>query len=337
MKSSWLIIAGSLLLVVLTTTWWLDGRQTGTSVTPSPDPVPVAEILVPAAEPTMSEPETGSDSTLPTTENFARRLTHVPDNPPSRASDVLTTDWRDITAGNIEHLLQANLENTLKGELASAYFVVRARMACERFAGSRSDLERRIERTNKRVERDTERGRGVPDRRVNGLPMSVTEDTEANRANLENWYEACQRVQSMFSPDLRSQLEQLAMAGDVMARFLYASWPLDQLDVGEAFDQQYRWEGLARDFSQANLDRGEAAGLMAFSQSYQNGWFTQRNGDLALAFAIAALNCGFETTSTRKFLTNRIEHLSNAEDPADLQRLQFALQEAEHLGRFCVH
>ena len=114
-------------------------------------------------------------------------------------------------------------------------------------------------------------------------------------------------------------------------------WPLEHLDIGEAFNQQYRWEGLARDFSQANLDRGEVAGLMAFAQSYMRGWFTDNNGDLALAFTIAAVNCSsFETISLHSFLNSRVEHLANSDDPADLERLQFALAEADRLGSLCI-
>ena len=337
MKSIGFIIAGSLLMAGLATFWWFNSQQTGTGMAPVTEPESVAEALVAEPEPLLLEEETGSEEVTPATENFARRITHVPNSPGSPASDFLTTNLKDASAENIEHLLQANLENTLNGELASAFFVVRARMACQRLSGTRSDLERRIERTNKRVEREAERGRGGPGRREGGLPLSVGDDPEANRANLESWYEACQRVQAMFSPDLRTELEQLAKQGDVMARYLYASWPLDILDVGEAFEQQFRWEELARDFSQANLDRGEAAGLMAFSQSYQNGWFTQRNGELALAFAIAALNCGFETTTTSNFLSKRINQLANSEDPADRQRLDFAMAESEQLGQYCAY
>jgi hypothetical protein len=244
---------------------------------------------------------------------------------------------RDITAGNIEHLLQANLDHALKGELASAYFVIRTRRVCERFANTPGELEKRIQRTDRKVERDIKRGRDLRSGTNNGLPWSATGDKENDRAQMEDWYDACQRVQTIFTPDLRRQLESLALRGDVMAAYLYASWPLDQLDIGEAFEMQFRWEGLARDFSRANLDRGEVAGLMAFAQSYQNGWFTERNGDLALAFSIAAMNCGFETNSSRNFISNRIDQLTSSEDPADQQRLQFALVEAERLGSSCIH
>jgi hypothetical protein len=242
---------------------------------------------------------------------------------------------RQATPENVNSLLQGNLDNALQGDMDSAYFVIRTRMACERFAGSPEELERRIQRINQRVDRDLERGRDLPVRPSNPLPVLITPDAEVNRVEMEQWYEACQRVQAAFTPDLRQRLEAQALRGDVMARLIYATWPLEKLDFGSAFDQQYHWERNARDFSQANLDRGELAGLIAFAQSYQYGWFTPRNGDLALAFTMAAFNCGFENDSMRNFLLNRINQLTSSDDPADLQRLEFALLEAQSLGSIC--
>ncbi len=336
-KPHWLFIAGGLLLLVSAATWWLHGPKTGEGATNQSTAVLVAETVAAAVEPTLAEPELGSEADPATTANFARQLTYVPNTHSPRDDETPTTDVRDITAGNIEDLLQDNLDHALRGELASAYFVIRARRICERFANTPEDLERKIQRTNRKVERDIQRGRDLPSGKNNELPWYTTGDKESDRAHLQGWYDACQRVQSIFTTDLRHQLELLALQGDVMAAYLYASWPLDQLDTGEAFDQQFRWEGLARDFSQANMDRGEVAGLMAFAQSYMNGWFTARNGDLALAFSIAALNCGFETGSSRNFIGNRIDHLTTSEDPADQQRLQFALLEAERLALLCAH
>jgi hypothetical protein len=336
MKPVWLVISLSLLLLGISATWWLSDRQANTTVTPqvAPDPAqPLATGPAPA-EPIETEVETGSEATAPPATNYARKIAHVPDTRRDNKSPVASI--RDITAGNAEELLQTNLDNALDGDMASAYFVTRARMTCERFARTPEDLDRRIERTNRRVERDIKRGRDVPVRDKRPEPWSTGGDADENRANLEEWYDACQRVRSMFSPDLREQLETRALQGDVMAGYLYATWPLEQLDVGMAFEQQFRWEGLARDFSQANLDKGEVAGLIAFAQTYMNGWFTERNSELALAFAIAATNCNAEAIAFVGFLTNRIDGLASSDDPVDQQRLQFALLESERLGEVCI-
>lgn len=336
MKTSWLVVVGSLVVVSVAAIWWLDGRKSRTGDVPQPAPTPVAEAIVDTLEPMLPETDSGLQTEDTAPESFARRIRRGSNTRPKGGENPPSTDLRSMTADNVEQLLQANLDQALDGELASAYFVMRARMACERFANTPEELEQRMERINKRVERDVERGREVSTRRGNDMSLSFTGDSDANRAQMERWYDSCQQVRSMLSPDLRQQLESQALSGDVMARYLYASWPLEALNAGGAFDQQYHWEGLAREFSQANLDSGEVAGLMAFAQSYMNGWFTKRDNDLALAFSIAALNCGFETGSSRNFMTGRIERLANSDDPVDVQRLQFALAEADHLGWFCI-
>ena len=57
---------------------------------------------------------------------------------------------------------------------------------------------------------------------------------------------------------------------------------------------------------------------------------------MALAFGVAALNCGFETISIRSYLASSIERLTSSRNPADQQRLQFIIDESDHLARFCA-
>ena len=213
---------------------------------------------------------------------------------------------------------------------------MRAWQACDRFSRSPAELEKRIERTHTQVERDIKRGRELPARADRRVPFRITANPDINRSNLQDWFDACQRVRNTLTQDFREQLESQALAGNVMARYLYAVWPPGELDLGEAFVQQYRWEGLAREFSEANLESGEVAGLMAFGDSYRGGWFTSKNDDLAMAFTLAAFQCGFEPVSLGKYLDARINRLMASDDPADQQRLQFILVEAERLGLLCV-
>ena len=173
MKRSWLIIAGGALLLISTAAWWLSSQKAGTTVTPRPTPAPVVETVLAPDEPTLPGSELGTEEVNTTTENFARRVKHVPDTRPPRDDDTPTTNERDITAGNVEDLLQANLDQALNGDMASAYFVTRTRMTCERFANTPEDLERRIQRTDRKVERDIKRGRESPTRGGNNAPWSV--------------------------------------------------------------------------------------------------------------------------------------------------------------------
>jgi hypothetical protein len=335
MKTAWFTIAGTVLVLGIATAVLLGGRAPDTAVTPAP--MAIDETDAPAVPGKSGKPDAGTETETEYTApaEFARRLIHVPDTRHPRENAAPSTSERDITADKLESLLQSNLEYALEGAMESSYFVVRARQACERFASSPEELERRIERTNRKMERDIKRGRELPAGADNRLPFRTTANPDVNRAKLQDWFDACQRVRSLFTPDFRQQLEAQALAGNVMARYLYAVWPPDALDVGEAFEQQYGWEGLARDFSQANLDAGEVAGLMAIAQSYRRGLFTSKNDDLALAFTLASFNCGFEPVSLGKFLDDRINHLAASDDPADQRRLQFVLVEADRLGLYC--
>ncbi len=297
--------------------------------------LPAAGDSAEIAAETRTAEETGQEAAPDPAAEFARRVVQVPDMRPAREASGPSTDERDITAENVDQMVLANLEHALKGEMASAYFVTRSRLTCDRFADSPEQLERAIRQANRRVEFNRTRGRDRPSLAGYDLPWSLTDDPEDNRAHMERWYDACQRVMAIFTPDLRRQLELQALDGDIMARYLYATWPEDLLDAGQAFDQQYRWESLAREFSRANLDSGQVAGMMAFAQSYLSGWFTARNHDLALAFGVAALNCGFETVSVRSFMASSIERLTASENPEAQQRLQFILSEADQIGHGC--
>ncbi len=338
MKSSWFVVIGAAMLLGLGLAWWLGepGTQGPVITSSAPAPESMPESLVnptgaaqPFAEPVPQPLESAQA-------RIARRLVQTPAFPAARADDAPTTDERDITPDNIEQLTRDNLDHALTGDLDSGYFVTRSRMACERFADTPEGLDRSISRVERRVRNAQANSRKLPDRPEYGQPWSFTDDMEANRAHMKRWYSACERIRDMFSPDLRLQLENMALNGDVMARYLYATWPVEVLDGGEAFESQFRWEELAREFSRANMEMGEAAGLLAFGQSYMSGWFTARNGDLALSFGVAALNCGFETISIRSYLASSIERLTSSQNPADLQRLQFIIDESDHLSRFCA-
>ena len=289
MRATWIAVGGMLLILGIAMFMFLGDRTPDTAAS---TPATVSEAVYspgPIERGEMDpEPEFETEYTAPT--EFARRLIHVPDTRPSADDAAPSTNERDITASNLESLLTANLERALEGEMASAYFAVRAWQACERFSRSPAELEKRIERTNKQVERDVKRGRELPARADKRVPFRITANPDINRSNLQDWFDACQRVRNTFTQDFREQLESQALAGNVMARYLYAVWPPGELDLGEAFVQQYHWEGLAREFSEANLESGEVAGLMAFGDSYRGGWFTSKNDDLAMAFTLSLIH-----------------------------------------------
>jgi hypothetical protein len=286
-------------------------------------------------ETVVSEATVGAEENKDALREFARRFVHVPDTRQVREPEAPSTDERDITAENVDGLVEANLEHALTGDMASGYFVTRTRMSCDRVAKSPEELENSINTISRRIERAQARGHTLPGADGYDQPWSFTQDMEANRLHMVRWYDACERLRAVFTDDLRQRLEMLALNGNVMARYLYATWPVEQLDAGEAFDQLFHWEELSREFSLANLHSGYVAGLMALGHSYLSGYFTRRDPNLALAFGVAALNCGFETISVRSYLAGSIDHLMNSEDPADQLRLQFVLTESDRLGQYC--
>lgn len=332
MNKRWVIGPGVGLLLAGGLAWWHYGPAMDVADGPR------------SAAPAEFSPETGSPGTADDSATeadpsppgeFAYRLPPVPPARPGADAASPSTDERDITAENIDELVQANLAHALQGDMASAYFVSRSRLSCDQFASTPAELEQAIERTNQRTRHAQARGYEFPAATGYDQPWSVGPDETTNRVNLERWYDACGRLREIFTADLRQRLESLALRGDVMARYLYATWPEELLEAGEAFARQFRWEDRAREFSLANLEAGEVAGMMAFGQSYLSGWFTNRDPNLALAFGVAALNCGFETLSIRSFLASSIDRLTGSDDPADRQRLAFIIAEADNLSQGC--
>ena len=115
-----------------------------------------------------------------------------------------------------------------------------------------------------------------------GMIVMIYPTEAQNRDYLSQWHEQCERARSLFNHDLRRRLEKLAQNGHVMARYLYASWkPSMTIDSG-VFERTTRWHLNATDFSYANLEEGELAGMIAIGESYIYGGFTSHNLRLGL-------------------------------------------------------
>ena len=138
MKSSWIVIAGLVCMAAIAA-WWMIPKGTNPGVIAGPvisEELPALTAGSVAVDGAL-EAAAESDATV----EFARRLTHIPDTRQARQENAPSTDESDITAENIDHLVQANLEHALEGDIASGYFVTRARMNCDRFASTPVDLE----------------------------------------------------------------------------------------------------------------------------------------------------------------------------------------------------
>ena len=311
---------------------------------PAPEPAPAPVTLPAESDGEWGDtPDAGEDapwsegfgSEAPSAPTAARRLAPVPGAPAPGASGASLPDPLDLTPENIDGHVRSALAQALEGDFPAAYFLNRAWSMCRGFPEDEAGLERRVDQWNRRARRMSARGIDLERWAGLGGPRAISEDPEENRRHLEGWFDACGRVRETMTLDLRADLERRGRAGDPMARYLYALWPEENLTAEEAFERQFRWEQTARDFSLANLEQGEVAGLMAFGQSYLQGLFTARNPTLALAFALAAVQCGFEDVSSRSFLSERIDRLTASEDPADQERLRFVITMADSWTPLC--
>jgi hypothetical protein len=225
----------------------------------------------------MDEPALPDLDTL----SFARRIAHVPSN----TNAGLYQNIDEIDESEIEEFTNTNLTEALAGDINAANRVVHALRKCKEVPNSKEAVEFEVNRMVQRYERMAEnhnRNRTYP---------GETELRERSTSQYEN----CKFNKSLFTTDLRQQLERMANQGHVAARYLYALWPPEVFGRPDAFLLQQEWSEKALNFTLANLTMGETAGLLAFGQSYaNNGMFTTSDRYLGTAFIIAAIDCGLE-------------------------------------------
>jgi hypothetical protein len=68
------------------------------------------------------------------------------------------------------------------------------------------------------------------------------------------------------------------------------------------------WQIDALEFSQANLEAGEIAGLLAFGFSYEQAIFTGGSQALSIAFLRAAQQCGADLIPYNDFIADVFEN-----------------------------
>ncbi|NND44144.1 MAG: hypothetical protein HKN58_02390, partial [Xanthomonadales bacterium] len=242
----------------------------------------------------------------------ARRLVHVPAGDASGAKATSRyDDLRNISEDELEAFTDYNLEKGLAGDLGAANRVVHAHRRCASAPRSLVQIENQVQTQQRRYRQWA--ARGGNDR---GFPSE-----QELREQLTRQFESCRFMDSMFTPDLRRQLEEMAERGHVTARYLYALWPPETFGRADAFLRQQEWAERALAYTLANLTAGETAGLLAFGQSYaNNGTFTARDRYLGTAFIIAALDCGLELDYYANYINGFLSSerfAGTADDPRD--------------------
>jgi hypothetical protein len=115
----------------------------------------------------------------------------------------------------------------------------------------------------------------------------------SDRQRWEDTYKGCLPFWTLRDNGLREQARLLAEAGNISARFLYATWTPGPVDQSYTFETVYSWQRNALDLTLLSLEAGEAAAFIAMRMSYSEGLFTRADQELALAWLLAYRLCGF--------------------------------------------
>jgi hypothetical protein len=298
-SKSTLILIVLLVFAIVAGSWLLFQRQ---------EAVPEVEVvkedtteLEIVEEPTEQELEPEQEAPAESRKGTARRIVHVTGE---IASQALDTDIETVNSDNIVERTSQNLEAALNGDMEAAHFVYEARETCNQIPRNQNLIER-IARTRTDMAVQMQ-GSGIPvppegttgDRGVDAFFPTL----EQNQQHWTKWYDACSRFEETFGAKMRRQLETLANNGNVIARYLYATWkPVSRLTV-VSFEEMQEWQMKALDYSYANLQEGEALGLLAFGVSYRWALFTASSFDFGFALQKAAVDCGISHPAIMSFV-----------------------------------
>ena len=119
-----------------------------------------------------------------------------------------------------------------------------------------------------------------------------------------------------------------------MARYIYAIWPIEPLEMTRGFLVHQEWAAKAAEFSFLNLEEGEIAGQLAFGQSYFSGrLFTSQNIYVSYALFTSAVSCGFREAGLEMIVNNYFNSEQNKYN-SDNIRLR-VVSMAKELETYC--
>jgi len=252
-----------------------------------------------------------SESTLSEQKEHARRIIHVPGSVDGEHQEPLDSNTENTTPDNVDSMARRNLEAALDGDLEAGYYVSWVLKNCQAVPLDTALLERMIQGYTDWAAQKEREGTPIPPEGSYGGrdDLSAQFPTEAqNRKHLTRLMRGCQRLNSIFTSDLRQELSDMAERGHVLARYLYATWQPRPGLTPESWEIMQDWQLKALQYTYANLEDREAAGLLAFGQSYYSGMFTPSIFSLAITLQKAALDCGFGGSNVQSFVS---ENLSN--------------------------
>lgn len=262
----------------------------------------------------------------------------VPGTLTELVGNAVNSDPRTLTLETIDLSFQENVAAALEGSLEAGYLVQHLLRFCEAVPRSDVLLERMIEGLMRHSERMEAEGTPIPPegKQPTKDSLFVIYPTEAqNRAYQLALRQECQRIGTQFNIDFRERLAVMAEHGHILARYLYATWKPTPALNPESWDIMQEWQLNALRFTYANIEEGEAAGWLAFGQSYTHGLFTPHVFSLSFALRKAALDCGFNNPA----LQDKISELMNNADIEfqDGSTMVDALLLAKHFAEECRH
>lgn len=321
-------------IILAVASWWIgygrdDQHVTDTSNNSGlPPPIQEPEIL-----PDEDASNYGLKIEEPQPVSFAKTIVHVPAGTVKPPSAESFDDLVSVTAENLNEFTIENMAAALDGDLESGYRVAQARQRCRGAAKNIQELDRKIEERMRMVQYHLDNGRPIHTGEFD-RPGNLFLTEAENRTHQARWYETCRLQRELFNEELRKKLDAMARQGHVIARYLYAVWPPDQLDSPDQFMLEQEWGIKAQEYSFLNFQQGEVAGLLAFAEAYMtSGLFTRHNNLLGLALYKAAYDCGF-TEGMAKMAAEDILK-SEKLQPKIASRTPQILVMAENLSEYC--
>jgi hypothetical protein len=333
-----IVVAVVIIVVIASVSWWAIRQP---DVEKQATPIQVEEISEVAGETQSIEEVEQENAQEGEALTPTKRIVHVPD---TREPDTLTeyeeSRYLEINGENLARIATSALEKALDGDMQAATGLPRLRTLCRDNFTDEEWVEEEIQKTMNGL-RDGSippEGETVTFTSMEGLGFTAYPTEAENRTHMMQWFRACEHVRAIWTQDTRRQLEELASEGHVMARYIYATWvPEWKLD-SDSFSQFTEYQSNALEYSIANLEEGEVAGLVAFGLSYWGLHFTPTFPDLGTAFLKAALDCGLQSG----IIENRVYHRAGdgTVDTSNLRNWyggdpEAVLMQAEELSKIC--
>jgi len=217
----------------------------------------------------------------------------------------MNIDWED------EFVSREVLESALAGNENDVIAVSDLIMQCRGMTVDVKSLEGQLSRMSQHVKA----GNSMPTLLIPGTGENVkfTNFMEYEEYQLTRFAE-CQATRGLFDGDIRKRLEAEAKNGSVTARFLYAMWLPEERNSNQSnLIEWITYQGLAWDFTWANIREGEPLGLLAYGRSLEQSgsiYFTPRHYNYGPAFILASQKCGLENPTVDQKVGNLISYWS---------------------------